>query len=224
MIDAILTALVLGLIAGTVPGPYKAVVAGTALERGFKPAFRLAFVPLVTELPPMVVMTLALDRVNYEILTGIGIFGGILFAVIGVRFFLRQNRDPNVEREEVKEGRAFWGLASAGLLTPAPWVFWLAAASPLLLRAWNRYWLHGVVFALVVNLVLVGTAIALAWGASHGQRILHPRNQSRILRSAGVFLIVAGALIVWQSVEGNFQRMVREQERLRERVEEVGIR
>jgi len=222
MIDAILTALVLGLIAGTVPGPYKAVVASTALERGFKPAFRLAFVPIVTELPPMIVMTLMLDRVNYDILTGIGIFGGILFALIGLRFVLRQSRGPDVEVREVKEGRAFWALASAGLLTPAPWVFWLAAASPLLLRAWNGYWLHGVVFALVLNLVLIGTAAALAWAASHGQRVLAARNQSRILRAAGVFLVLAGTVIVWQSLEGNFQRMVRQQERLFERVEEVG--
>lgn len=219
MIDAILTAFGLGFVAGTVPGPYKAVVASTALERGFKPALRLAFVPLVTELPPMVVMTLMLDRVNYDVLTGVGLFGGLLFAVIGVRFFLRQNRATEVHLEEVKEGRAFWALASAGLLTPAPWVFWLAAASPLFLRAWNRYWLDGVVFVIVLNLMLIGTAAALAWGASHGHRVLDPRNRSRILRAAGVFLVIAGTVIVWQSLEGNFQRMVGEQERLRERVE-----
>ena len=83
--------------------------------------------------------------------------------------------------------------------------------------------MDGVAFALVLNLVLVGTAAALAWAASHGQRILDPRNQSRVLRAAGFFLILAGSVIVWQSLEGNFQRMVLEQERLRERVEEVGI-
>jgi threonine/homoserine/homoserine lactone efflux protein len=218
VIDAIVTAVVLGFFAGTVPGPYKAVVASTALERGFKPALRLAFVPLVTELPPMLVTTITLGRLNYDVLTGIGIFGGVLFAVMGIRFIVRQGRDPEEHLPAVKEGRAFWALASAGLLTPAPWVFWLAAASPLFFRAWNEYWLNGVVFALVLNVMLVGTAAALAWGASHGQRILAPENRRRILRAAGVFLILAGTVIVWQSLEGNFQRMVQQQERLRERV------
>lgn len=220
MIDAILTAVVLGFFAGAVPGPYTAVVASTGLERGFKPAFRLAFVPAVTDLPPMLVMSLILDRVNYDVLTVVGIFGGVLFAILGVRFIHRQGRDWEDRVPDVKEGRAFWALASAGLLSPAPWIFWLVAGSPLLLRAWNTYWVEGVVFALVLFTMLIGTATGIAWGASHGHRILNPRNRRRVLRITGLFLVVAGTVIVWQSLEGNFQRMVQQQERLRERVEE----
>lgn len=220
MINAILTAVALGFFAGIVPGPYTAVVASTGLERGFKPAFRLAFVPVVTEIPPMLVMSLILDRVNFHVLTVVGIFGGLLFAFLGIRFIRRQGRGWNSETPEVKEGRAFWALASAGLLSPAPWIFWLVAASPLLLRAWNQYWLYGVVFAVVLFVMLIGTATGLGWAASHGHRFLDSRNRRRILRVAGTFLILAGAVMVWQSLEGNFQRMVQQQERLRERLEE----
>ena len=38
MITTLFTALVLGLFAGLAPGPYTTMVAGTALERGFRPA------------------------------------------------------------------------------------------------------------------------------------------------------------------------------------------
>lgn len=219
MIETILTAVGLGFFAGAVPGPYTAVVASTALERGFKPAFRLAFVPAVTDLPPMVVMSLILDRVNFDVLTVVGIFGGALFAFLGVRFIRRQGGDWEERVEDIKEGRAFWALASAGLLSPAPWIFWLVAGSPLLLRAWNRYWAEGVIFGLILFTMLIGTATGIAWGASHGHRILDATNRRRVLRVAGLFLVLAGAVIVWQSLEGNFQRMVQQQERLRERVE-----
>lgn len=220
MIETILTAVGLGFFAGAVPGPYTAVVASTGLERGFKPALRLAFVPAVTDLPPMVVMSLILDRVNYDVLTVVGIFGGVLFAFLGVRFIRRQGRDWEEKVENIKEGRAFWALASAGLLSPAPWIFWLVAGSPLLLRAWNTHWAEGVVFGLVLFTMLIGTATGIAWGASHGHRILNARNRRRVLRVAGLFLVLAGAVIVWQSLEGNFQRMVQQQERLRDRLEE----
>lgn len=220
MIETILTAAGLGFFAGAVPGPYTAVVASTGLERGFKPAFRLAFVPVITDLPPMIVMSMILDRVNYDVLTGVGIVGGVLFAFMGVRFIRRQGRDWEDKIEEVKEGRAFWALASAGLLSPAPWIFWLVAGSPLLLRAWNTHWADGVIFGLALFVMLIGTATGIAWGASHGHRILNPRNRRRVLRVAGLFLVAAGSVIVWQSLEGNFQRMVHQQEQLRNRVEE----
>lgn len=220
MIETILMAAGLGLVAGAVPGPYTAVVASTGLERGFKPAFRLAFVPAFTDLPPMIAMSLILDRVNYDVLTGVGIVGGALFAYMGIRFIRRQGRDWQDKIEDVKEGRAFWALASAGILSPAPWIFWLVAGSPLLLRAWNRHWAEGVAFGLVLFALLIGTATGIAWGASHGHRILNARNRRRILRVTGVFLVAAGGVIVWQSLEGNFQRMIQQQERLRERVEE----
>lgn len=220
MIETLLTAVVLGFLAGAVPGPYTAVVASTGLERGFKPAFRLAFVPTVTDLPPMIVMSLILDRVNYDVLTGVGIVGGALFAYMGVRFIRRQTRDWEEKIRDIKEGRAFWALASAGLLSPAPWIFWLVAGSPLLLRAWNRHWAEGVTFGLTLFVMLIATATGIAWGASHGHRVLNPRNRRRVLRVTGLFLIAAGGVIVWQSLEGNFQRMIQQQERLRERVEE----
>ena len=218
MIEAIATATVLGFFAGAVPGPYTTVVAGTALERGFKPAFRLAFVPLVTEFPPMIIMSMILDRVNFDVLTVVGIFGGLMFGILGFRFIKRQGADGKEQAKEVKEGRAFWTLASAGLLSPAPWIFWLVAASPLLLRSWNRYWLYGVVFALILFMMFVGTATAIAWGASHGQR-LSANVRRTVLRVAGAFLLVVGGAMIWQSVEGNFQRMILQQERLLDRVD-----
>jgi threonine/homoserine/homoserine lactone efflux protein len=224
VIDAVLTAALLGFFAGIVPGPYTTVVASTGLERGFKPAFRLAFVPLVTDIPPLLIMSMILDRVNYDVLTAVGILGGLLFAYLGVRFIRRQGRDWEEKVEEVREGRAFWALASAGLLSPAPWIFWLVAGSPLLLRAWNQHWSRGVAFALVLFLMLIGTASALAWAASHGQRILNPDRRRRVLRLAGGFLVVAGVVMVWQSWEGNFQRMIKQQELLRERVQEISPR
>ncbi len=44
MTTTILTALVLGTLAGLAPGPYTTMVAGTALEKGFKAGFILAWV------------------------------------------------------------------------------------------------------------------------------------------------------------------------------------
>lgn len=217
MTDTIVTAFLLGLFAGGVPGPYTTVVASTALERGFKPAFKLAFIPLVTEIPPMILTVILLRQVNYDILTGVGMLGGVAIAYLGVRLWVRQNPrqggDPATE-----ERRTFQAMAVGGLLSPAPWIFWLVAAGPLLLRAWNSSPAEGVVFAAILFALFIGTATTIAWLASHGRRVIKEGVRQKVLKGVGVVLVLAGGFLVWQSYEGNFQQMVKQQQSLRQRV------
>lgn len=41
----------LGLVAGFVPGPFTALVARTALDKGLAAGLKVSLVPLVTEIP-----------------------------------------------------------------------------------------------------------------------------------------------------------------------------
>ncbi len=220
MPETLLTAVLLAVLTGVVPGPYTTVVAGTAVERGLRPALRLAFVPLVTDVPPMVVTTLLLDRVSGAVLTGVGIAGGLLLGWLGIRF-LRRNGAGWLEEDgdDPEQSARFGHLVAAGLLSPAPWLFWLVAASPLLLRAWREGTLHAVVFVLVFFTVLIATTAAIAWAASRGRSLLDLTGRKRVLQGAGAALVILGGVLVWQSVTGNFQSMVERQEEIRERVD-----
>jgi len=218
VLETLVTAFLLGLVAGLMPGAYTTVVASAALEHGFRAGARLAWVPLVTDVPPMLLTALVLHRVDDQLLTVLGVGGGALVVVLGARLVQRQSRTAAVDREAATR-RTFWTIAASGLLSPAPWIFWLAAAGPLLLRAWYRSPLQGLVFATTLFTMLVGTALAVAWLAARGRRAMAPATRRRTLRVVGVALAVMGAVMVWQSLSGNFQRLVRQQEALRARIE-----
>ena len=111
-------------------------------------------------------------------------------------------------------------VIASTLLNPAPWLFWLVIASPLLLRSWNRSPGEGVVFVCLIFLTNIGTASALAWAASHGRKLLDPNWQRRSLKVVGVVLILAGAFLCWQATVGNFQSLIDQQEIIRSVVEE----
>jgi len=217
--ETVVTATLLGLVAGLMPGAYTTVVASAALEHGFRAGARLAWVPLVTDVPPMVLTAFVLHRVDDRLLTILGVGGGALVIVLGARLVQRQGRPDGAHDAEADARRTFWTIAASGLLSPAPWIFWLAAAGPLLLRAWYRSALQGVVFATTLFVMLIGTALAVAWLAARGRRAMQPATRRRTLRVVGVALGVMGAVMVWQSWAGNFQRLVRQQEALRARVE-----
>lgn len=223
MISTVLTAVILGTFAGLAPGPYTTMVAATGLEKGFRPAVRLALTPLVTDILPLVTTAILLDVLNYTALTVIGVMGGLVIVVVGIRF-LYHNRYPAPEGVDVQvhapQSARFWHVALSAMLTPAPWLFWLVVGSPLMLRSWNRSPAEGVLFVVLLFATNIGTASSLAWITSHGGRIMTPAWRRRALLLTGTALSLAGGFLVWQAVEGNFQSLVERQEDFRTFIEE----
>lgn len=224
----ILVAVLLGSFAGLVPGPYTTMVAGTGLERGLRPALKLALAPLVTDIPPLLVTAFVLERLSGTALSALGVVGGVIIAVVGIRFLRRHRPDPRI-LESLEDGdddarpeqsATFTHVVLGTLLSPAPWIFWLVVASPFMLRSWNRSSFEGALFVVLLFATNIGTASGLAWLASRGRRLLAGPWLRRILRVAGVGLLAAGALLVWQALAGNFEALIRQQETVRSIIEE----
>jgi len=226
----VLTAMVLGALAGLAPGPYTTMVAGTALERGFRAGFLLALTPLVTDVVPMLASAFFLDRMGGLALTLLGISGGAIIIVVGFRFLREHSKttqppgaegslpesSPGVRRQSAQVGH----VIASTLLNPAPWLFWLIIASPLLLRSWNRSPGEGVVFIFLIFLTNIATATSLAWAASHSRKVLNADWQRRSLKFVGVVLVLAGSFLCWQATVGNFQNLINQQEIIMSVVEE----
>jgi threonine/homoserine/homoserine lactone efflux protein len=201
------------------------MVAATGLERGFRVALPIALAPLITDVPPMVVSALVVQRLDWAALTLLGISGGVVILMIGVRF-LRAHGIPRLQEHVTKRASLdapapggqsvrLGHVLTTNLLNPAPWVFWFVVAAPLLVIQWNASRVRGVVFVVVLFAVNVLSAAGLAWAASHARRVLAPENQRRVLVVAGLALACAGTLMVWQSLEGNFQALIEGQTAVR---------
>lgn len=215
MIASVFAATMLGLFAGLAPGPYTTTVAATGLERGFRVALPIAMAPLITDLPPMLVSSLIVQRLDWGALTLLGICGGVIVTMLGVRLLRRHGTfvppRPSSVRGDPATGASsvrFGHVLTMNLLNPAPWIFWFVAAAPLLLMQWNASPVRGIVFVVVLFGVNVSSAAGLAWLTSHARGVLAPINQRRALVAAGLALTCAGTVMVWQALEGNFQAMV----------------
>lgn len=203
LLEAVAIAGVLGLFAGMAPGPYTTMVVATALERGFRAAVPLAFAPLLTDLVPLAATAWLLASLSDTAVAVMSVVGGLVVTAIGIRLLVRYG-PPAPEEGGPRSAPTirFWHVVSSTLLSPAPWLFWLGVASPLLLRRWAVDWRLGTAFAVTLFAVNIGSATSLAWAASHGRRVLAPYWRHRLLRVMAAALLLAGLFLVWQGLAG----------------------
>lgn len=209
----------LGLFAGIIPGPFLALVAATALRRGLGDGLKTALVPLATETPVLILSVLVLTQLSPPMLRWIGIVGGLLILYMAWRVEMdARDADPTEAVDESLMGHYF-RVAAVGLLSPSPWVFWFIIAGPLFLNRWHESWGHGVVFLAAFFFFFVGMMMLVAWAASTGRERLSQVWYRRALRGTGVLLAILGALLLWQSIEGNFQGWVAPQRTIQHQIE-----
>lgn len=214
---------ILGFVSGIAPGPFTAVVAVTALEKGMAAAFRLAFIPLITEGPALLTAVFFLTNVPRGALQWIGFAGGVLIMYLGYRVFRGADRSESFSRKNPDLSKKhFMGIALAMLLSPSPWIFWMLLGAPLFLHQWHQGLVPACLFLIGFFGFLIGTQTLIARGASSG-RNLASELRGRLIRAAGIGLIVGGVVLSWTSYEGDFSSLISPQRTVQKAVEsEIG--
>jgi threonine/homoserine/homoserine lactone efflux protein len=213
---------VLGVVSGVTPGPFTTLVAVTALEKGLSAAFRLAFIPLITEGPALLVAVVFLTHVPRGVLQWVGMTGGAVILYLGYRVFRKADEDEAFSVKDLGITRHFWGIAVAMLLSPSPWIFWMLLGGPLFLNEWQNGWFQAGLFLGGFFCFLIGSQMMIAWGASAGRR-LNEHLRQRLVRLAAVGLGIAAVVLFWTSYTGDFASLISPQKTIQQAVEsEIG--
>lgn len=216
--EALLLGIGVGFFAGIIPGAFSTVVATTALERGMGAGVKVALIPVVTESLVMLASAMVLTRLPDSALRWIGVAGGLLLLVIAAKVLV----DAEKRRAVVEEGKGnrshFLRVALFGVISPGPWAFWFFVGAPLLLNRWYVHPSQGVVFFLGFMLCFISVMVALAWAIASGRQFLNLVWYRRILRGAGILLVVLGIGLLWQSWVGNFSALVSSPDELERRL------
>ncbi len=210
MTEALVLGSILGLFSGLIPGPFTALIAATALKGGFWAGFRISVVPLVTETVVMAITALLLSQLPGTILRWMGVVGGVFIFYLAVRIWrdAGTSMDESPEEADVDNAKEVVESGLLAVLSPTPWVFWLLIGGPLFLAAWRDGWVAGLGFLGSFLFFLVGAYVAVAGLAAYGQKQLSGTWRARLMRSTSAALLIAGTVLLWQSYEGNFERMV----------------
>jgi threonine/homoserine/homoserine lactone efflux protein len=193
-VQYLLLGLGLGVGAGLAPGPLLALVITTALSRGFGPALRVAFVPLVSDSVVVVLSVFVVHALPDRALGLLGVGGGLFVVWLGVEAL----REQPVEVEAAPSGGSveFRKGVLVNLVSPHPWLFWLTVGGPILVASWAVTPAGAIAFLVSFYAVLVGSKVVIAAVVARGRRRLTPHALHRSHQVAGGLLLLTGVLLV----------------------------
>ncbi|WP_061291970.1 LysE family translocator [Herbidospora cretacea] len=191
----------LGLGAGVAPGALLGLVITASLRGGFPAGLRMACVPLLSDLPVVVLSIVLAGALPSPLLRGLSVAGGLYVVYLGAEAFLAaRTATPPTPGEKVPSqvGRG----VLVNLLNPHPWLFWITVGGPLVVAAWESGPGRAAAFMIGFYLLLVGAKVVLAALVSAGRHRLSPRAYRTTLAASGLLLAAAGVWLVVQGVTG----------------------
>ena len=194
MLAFLITGTILGLSAGIAPGPLLALVISETMEHGVSSGVKIAFAPILTDLPIILLTLLILAELSHfeNILGIISIIGGCFILYLGVENLRTQGVDFDLNKITPKSLQK--GIL-ANILSPHPYLFWFSVGGPTTIKAFDLSLLAAISFIVSFYVLLVGSKAVLAIFVGKSRSFLLGEKYIFTMRLLGfVLVILAGFL------------------------------
>jgi len=200
LIELLIAGITLGIYAGLVPGPLLILLISQTLKHGRKEGIKVAFSPLITDLPIIIVSLILLSFVaGYSLILGvISIFGGLYIFYLAYESFKTKGLPCDIEIEEpnsLKKG------VTVNFLNPGPYLFWITVGGPLIIEAYTGNIFSPLVFIVSFYMFLVGSKIILAFAAGKSRDLLTGRPYLYIMRALGVAMVIFALYLINEGMQ-----------------------
>jgi len=194
--------LLLGLTAGLSPGPLLGLLLSQTLRRGWRAGMIVALAPLVTDAAIVALALLVLGHLPPWALHLVSLLGGLVVIYLGIESMRTVKLQiPGSVKEDTSRHVLFLAIIT-NLLNPHPYIFWATVGGSLLFRSFlEGGLLVSCAFTLSLYAMIIGTKMMLALLISRGQKVLTESWYRLALRGSGLFLLLLGALLVWEGLQ-----------------------
>jgi threonine/homoserine/homoserine lactone efflux protein len=185
------------------PGPLFAFLVSQTLRLGWRHTLPAAFSPLLSDIPIVIVVLLALSRLPSWFTRVLQFAGGVLLLYLAFQAY-RRWRGYEAASESIKKESVPKGVLQAALvniLNPGPYLGWGLIMGPLALKGWREAPANAIALIVTFYTVMIVSlaAIIVLFGVA---RNLGPRIV-RVLRAASVVGLAAfGCYQLWAGITG----------------------
>ena len=193
-----------GLSAGTSFGPLHTLLINVTLAQGWRYGLIIVFLPLLTDIPIILLMLFVLSALPPAAIPLLNIVGGIAVYIIAYTTFRGlQNPAPVTTAEESKtvtRDTLLKGM-TVNFLNPGPYIYWGTITGPLFLEAMRQSVLTGASFLLAFYGSFLGLMAVFVF-VFNRLRNVDPRLTHALSYISLVILIFLGTNLIIQGING----------------------
>ena len=192
----------LGFSAAASPGPFQAFLFAHASRLGVRRTLPLVLAPLVSDVPIVAVILLALTRVPDGFLRGLEVAGGAFLLWLSWGSWRTPGeRGGGAPSSGAGPGGSFARAVVVNATGPGPWIFWSTVCGPILSEAWRAGAPRALAFLLGFYGLLVGGKAVLVVAFGLAGRI-GPRTARGLGIASAAAMAAMGALQLWRGLSG----------------------
>jgi threonine/homoserine/homoserine lactone efflux protein len=179
----------LGTYAGFSPGPLLALLVSQTIKHGPKEGVKVAFAPMITDFPILLVSTFLLIRIsNHKWILGVlSILGGVFLVYLAYAMTKTRGVQVNVDKEVPNS--LLKGVL-VNVLNPHPYVFWMTVGAPTIIKGLAESFIAPAVFLGSFLGCFVGSKVLLAVVVGKSRSFLTGRVYLSVMRFLGIALLV----------------------------------
>lgn len=199
MIAPLIAGFVLGLSAGFSPGPLSVLVISQTLKHGTREGVKVAFAPLITDLPIITLAMVVLTQLaNSQTLFGlIALVGGMYLFYLAHESFHAGGVELSAQ---AGSPQSLIKGAVVNFLNPSPYIFWLTVGAPTVVRAWAESPFAAIAFFIAFYFCLIGAKLLLAALVGRSRSFFAGKAYLYLMRGLGVLLVIYGLGLFWDGV------------------------
>ena len=197
-----LQGLALGFPAASTPGPFQTFLIHRTLTAGWRRSALIAFAPLFSDGPAVLIILLLLNQFSANLLRWISFFGGFFVLYMAWGLWRGQQKLPKENEYNENPSNPDPGLRKGvliNILSPGMYAFWMIVSGPILLSAFRQSWFYGLAFLLGFYGALVGGFLVIIF-LFHQTRRLGPKVVNFLILSSILVLVVFGVMLIIRSV------------------------
>jgi threonine/homoserine/homoserine lactone efflux protein len=192
----------LGFAAAISPGAFQTYLITETLSGGWRRGIPVAFAPLITDLPIILLSLFLLNQLPEYFLRIISLAGGIFVLYLAYRLWGSWRKGKDLTEPDTRSSTSSLKRgAITNLLTPGPYLFWALVNGPILLSALRQSITAGAAFIIgfygVMILSLLGIVVVFHQATRLGSRVVH-----MLLLVSLVVLAIFGILLLREGIWG----------------------
>ena len=192
----------LGFAAALTPGTFQTYLISESLSGGWQRGAPVAFAPLLSDLPIILLSLFLLNQVPESFLRIISLAGGAFALYLAWRLWLNWRKGADLPESETNtsKGSLRRGVI-ANFLTPGPYLFWTLVSGPILLPALRGSIAFGAAFLLGFYGIMILSLLGIAVIFSQARR-MGPRVVQILLLVSIIVLVIFAILLLQQGIFG----------------------